>query len=171
MQMRFAPDGTYTEADAKEWNWKDPRETNRRGIQLARERLLAMWKRGYWQLPALAIRKFPIVWSTEETSYDANYQESEGSKPWIALYRNDFRAAGQYFHALVLALASVGFWRSRRSAGLALVSGILIGFVLIHLVIEADDRYHFPVLPIMAIAAGAAFISRKHAAPARPSAY
>ncbi len=156
--LNWESSGTYSDADSRNWDWKNPRETNRRGFQLARERLSYLWKKGL--LLALVVKKFPIIWSTEETAYDANFQESD-SKPWLTRYRDDFRAIGQYFYALLLVLAALGFLLRCRSGSLALLSGIMIAFALLHLVIEVDDRYHFPMLPIMAISAAAVSPQRR----------
>ena len=53
-------------------------------------------------------------------------------------------------------------WRTRRSAGLALLGCILISFALLHTVVEVDDRYHFAAQSLLAIAAACAFAAKKN---------
>jgi hypothetical protein len=151
--------GAFSVEDGRIWYSEDPREANRRGTQVALGHLKSMWGHNWWQMPALAVLKFHRIWSVESCGY---YASSEGltddqeKQHWLALYRNPLVAIGQYFHALVLALAALGFWRTRRSGGLALLGCILISFALLHTVVEVDDRYHFAVQSLLAIAAAAA---------------
>jgi len=156
--------GAFSVEDGRIWYSEDPREANRRGIQVALGHLKAMWGHNWWQMPALAVLKFQRIWSVESCGYYASSQGLTGDQEkdhWLALYRNHLVAIGQFFHALVLALAALGFWRTRRSGGLALLGCILISFALLHTVIEVDDRYHFAAQSLLAVAAACAFATKK----------
>ena len=157
--------GAFSVEDGRIWYSEDPREANRRGIQVALGHLKAMWGHNWWQMPALAVLKFQRIWSVESCGYYASSQgltDEQEKQHWLPIYRDPLVAIGQFFHALVLALAALGFWRTRRSAGLALLGCILISFALLHTVIEVDDRYHFAAQSLLAIAAACAFAAQKN---------
>jgi 4-amino-4-deoxy-L-arabinose transferase-like glycosyltransferase len=150
--------GAFSVEDGRIWYSEDPREANRRGIQVALGHLKSMWGHNRWQIPALVVLKFQRIWSVESCGYYASSQgltDDQEKNHWLALYRKHLVAIGQFFHTFILALAALGFWRTRRSGSLALLGCILISFALLHAVIEVDDRYHFAVQSLLAIAAGA----------------
>jgi len=152
--------GMFNVADAQFMLAEDPLEVNRRGFQLARERLRTMGGRNWWRLPVLAAWKFPVNWSLEAAGLDATYAgvpESRKESHWLTTFQDELSAVAQYFHAGVLALAAVGFWRNRRAWGLALPAGILIAFALLHAVFEVDCRYHFCAQSLLAVAGAGAF--------------
>ncbi len=152
--------GSFSLDDYRIWDAADPREVNRRGMRLAFEHFKSMLGRNWWQMPALALVKFQRIWSIEACSLDANYialLDGQRHRHWLAVYGMRLAALGQVSHAAILALAAMGFWRTRRTGSLALLGCILLTFALVHTVIEVDDRYHFAVQSLLAIAAANAF--------------
>ncbi len=153
--------GQFSLEDARVWNVEDPREASRRGLQLAVQHLKSMTGTNWWQMPVLAVVKFRRIWSFESCGYDANYIGLTGDQAeqhWLARYGGELLAGGQLFHSLALALAAIGFLRTRRTGQLALPGCILVAFALLHTAIEVDDRYHFAAQSLLAIAAAGAFL-------------
>jgi hypothetical protein len=159
--LNWESGGTFNVEDALIIYAHDPREVNRRGMELAMKRLKSMRGSNWWRLPALASLKFQRNWSLETASYDAilsTLPADQRKSHWLATHESDLTILAQYFHAFILALAAVGFWRNRRSGGLALLGGILLAFVLLHTVMEVDSRYHFAAQSLLAVAGAGAFV-------------
>jgi 4-amino-4-deoxy-L-arabinose transferase-like glycosyltransferase len=162
--------GAFSLDDYNFWKSTDPREANRRGMQLARQHLKSLLQTDWWKLPALAGLKFRRIWSYESCGYDANFQgltDDQKDSHWLARYGDPLLAAAQFYHTLILAAAALGFWRARRSRGLALGGCILVCFALLHTVIEVDDRYHFAAQSLLAVAAASAISPRRSEAGRR----
>ncbi|HYK90541.1 MAG TPA: glycosyltransferase family 39 protein [Acidobacteriota bacterium] len=158
--LNWESKGAFNLDDYRIWDAADPREVNRRAMRLARQHLNSLLEGGWWKIPALAGVKFKRMWSIEGCGYDANLiglTEDQKQHHWLSRYGDQLLAAGQQFHALVLGLAAIGFLRGRRSGELAFLGCILSAFVLLHTVIEVDDRYHFAAQSLLAIAAAVAF--------------
>lgn len=142
----------------------DPRVVNRKGLQLAahRARLLVGPERR--RLVPLLIGKFPLNWSSEGESYFANANALPAERRanhWLIRYGPALRVLTQVGLMAVLALAGVGFWHQRRSAALSVISAAIGLFVLCHAVFEVQDRYHFAVGGLLAVAAGSALLGRR----------
>ncbi len=160
--LNWESGGTFDAEDARILYSQDPREVNRRGMELAMKRLKSMRGSNWWRLPALASVKFQKNWSSESAAYDAilsTLPADQKKSHWLATHEPDLTVPAQYFHTLILALAAVGFWRNRRSGSLALLGGVLLAFVLLHILMEVDSRYHFAAQSLLAVAGAGAFVA------------
>jgi hypothetical protein len=101
----------------------------------------------------LAARKFPTVWG------DAHY----GAR-W-AIYADAAQDPHTVFTAVLLSqltwaaialLAAVGAWRSDASRWrtVGLIGLVIAVFALIHTLVEANPRYHAPLVPLFCVLAG-----------------
>ena len=101
----------------------------------------------------LVARKFPVVWG--DAHYGARWalHEDPAQDPRVT---QTFVLLSQLAWVLVAALAAVGAWRKRAGSGrtVALLGMVLVVFVLIHALGEANPRYHAPLVPIFSVLAG-----------------
>jgi hypothetical protein len=159
--LNTASQGRWNSADSTlEWNEGTPRAGNRRCLQLGMSRLRALAATP-WQMVELVRRKYPTMWSRDTGGLDwtlGGTGAAPPAHPWLHAQKWRVRGAIDLFHAVILLLAMVGFWRAGRSPALDLPAAILLTFVLAHTIIEVQNRYMFPVKPFIAMAAAAALV-------------
>ena len=155
--------GRWNLADATlAWNAGSPREGNRRCLQVGVSRLQALTA-SPWRLADLVRRKFPIMWSRDAEGLRWTLRNRGTAAPvdqWMLRHGHAVRGAIDRFHAAMLLLAAVGFWRARHGRQLLLPAALLLTFMLAHTILEVQGRYMFPAKPFIAMAAAAAFVKR-----------
>jgi hypothetical protein len=101
----------------------------------------------------LAFRKFPSVWG--DAHYGARWaiyadpkQDATTSQVAVLL--------SQVAWAATAVLAAIGAWRSARAAWhtVAVIGLVIVVFAAMHLLAEANPRYHAPLVPIFSVLAG-----------------
>ncbi|MPZ24063.1 MAG: hypothetical protein GEU28_11090 [Dehalococcoidia bacterium] len=119
------------------------REAGRRALRFIREEPL--------EAASLIPRKFDCMWRQDSSA--VNYWNSFGQEDppgEVALPLLRITADWYYYGLIVLGVLGVPIW-ARRTPSHILLPLVVVLTVLYYLVFFGDDRFHQPVLPIMAI--------------------
>lgn len=156
--------GTDPERDGM-WNpnaWKIIEEYNHDfdGVHgEAQRRAIERIKEDPTAFIALAERKFPIQWGTDDYGYYWSMLEvypDTAFSLWVEENREAVRILSQSYYMGILLLATLGGWYSVKRR-IPYVTGFFAMIVLIfgaaHLLIEVQSRYHHPVVPFFILTA------------------
>jgi len=117
---------------------------------------------------ALAARKFAILWETDKdiawwATVRPRMDHPELPVPPIAGHIAQGVSCG--FYVACFGAASIALWSKRkrliRTHTWTIVLPIFLYFTLVHMVFEAQDKYHFMLTPLVCVMAGAAAGIRK----------
>ncbi|GIP40357.1 hypothetical protein J31TS4_36370 [Paenibacillus sp. J31TS4] len=115
--------------------------------QMAKERIAEGFREHFFlYLSWYTVGKFLLFWG------DVFY--------WMKLPGVPLPVAVLY-HYVLLALGAAGLWRRRRESGTVAVLTLLGYMSLLHMVYLAHSRYSVPLLPLLALYAGAELLRRK----------
>jgi 4-amino-4-deoxy-L-arabinose transferase-like glycosyltransferase len=111
----------------------------------------------------LAARKFAIFWVTDKdiawwSTVQPTLDRPELGTP--AFVGRLTEGSSSAFYCVCLAAATVGMWRRRRwlldHRGWLVFLPIVLYFNAVHLVFEAQAKYHFPLMPMLCVLAAVA---------------
>jgi hypothetical protein len=103
----------------------------------------------------LAAAKVRILWEADSVGIDWN--EAYGADPvFSAETRETLRdvSNGYYFAALGLGIAGIGLGVARRNSAAVLLALLVAAWTLVHVIIFANSRFHFPVMFAFALGTG-----------------
>jgi 4-amino-4-deoxy-L-arabinose transferase-like glycosyltransferase len=112
----------------------------------------------------LAFEKYGVMWGND--SYGVQWSTQElGKGPasvWAAARQEHLFVVSQFYYLGLLVFGALGSWRLVRrrfvrSAALLLL--VLPAFALMHVVLEVQSRYHYPLAYVVLLLSGAGLIS------------
>lgn len=110
---------------------------------------------------SLALRKFRIMWGTEEYGVAFAFRPEGRERATPALIATNAVAQATYLAIVLAALGSLVLLL--RGAGppaavVVITIGLLLGEALVHTVLEVKPRYHAQAVPLMIVLAGPAMV-------------
>lgn len=142
------PSPDEADRDAWEESLRRIRETPQAYFSLMRTKLVRQWTNGDWG----------VAWSLQNLAPSPHNDK-------LAAAAGPLSRAAQLHQTVVLALAGIGFWRSRRETGrtgVILLTSFLTAGILLHMVLETQPRYQFLYMPAVLIFAGRGLSARSH---------
>ncbi len=113
---------------------------------------------------ALAFAKYGVMWGND--SYGAFWSTTEvrddPAGTWVSAHQEGLFAVSQFYYLGLLVFGIFGSWhlfRRRFVRSVALLLLALPAFAIIHVVLEVQSRYHYPLLHVVLLLAGAGLIS------------
>jgi hypothetical protein len=98
---------------------------------------------------------YGVYWSTEDMCDDP-------ASAWASAHQGDLFTASQFYYLGLLGFGVLGSWhllRRRFVRSVALLLLALPAFALVHVVLEVQGRYHYPLAHVVLLLAGAGLIS------------
>jgi 4-amino-4-deoxy-L-arabinose transferase-like glycosyltransferase len=167
-------DGGYTDAA-----WKELFATSKTDLELHAngKRLALEWvKANPGRFAYLMVRRIAIFWGQEKAPPFWAMDVTAHEHPKLALpvaVRNAGRGATNMFYLGLLVLGAIGLWRWREVLRMRkgwLVIPLMCGyFTGIHMIFEAQDKYHFMLLALLCPLAALAVAKAGPGGPAAPS--
>lgn len=113
---------------------------------------------------ALAFAKYGVMWGND--SYGAFWSTTDvrdgPAGAWASAHQEGLFAVSQFYYLGLLVFAILGTWRLVRRRfvrNVALLLLALPAFALMHVVLEVQSRYHYPLAYVVLLLAGAGLIS------------
>ncbi len=113
---------------------------------------------------ALAFSKYGVMWGNDAygTYWSTEDIRDGPASAWASTHQEDLFAVSQLYYLGLLPVSIVGSWhlvRRRFVRNGALLLLALPVFALVHVVLEVQGRYHYPLAHVMLLLAGAGLIS------------
>ena len=112
----------------------------------------------------LAFAKYRVMWGND--AYGILWSTTEArarpASAWVSAHQEDLFAVSQFYYLGLLVFGILGSWRLVRRRfvrGAALLLLALPAFALMHVVLEVQSRYHYPLAHVVLLLAGAGLIS------------
>jgi 4-amino-4-deoxy-L-arabinose transferase-like glycosyltransferase len=124
----------------------------------------------------LALAKYGVMWGNDANGvYWSTERVGEGPVgDWVTEHRQDLFTVAQLYYLGLLVLAIIGAWRLARRRFLrdvALLLMTLPAFAIVHVVLEVQGRYHYPLAHVLLLLAGAAVASSRRRPAGSPAAH
>jgi hypothetical protein len=113
---------------------------------------------------ALAFAKYGVMWGND--SYGIFWSTKDvrdgPASAWASAHQKDLFVVSQFYYLGLLVFGILGSWRLVRRRFVRSVALLLLAlpaFALMHVVLEVQSRYHYPLAYVMLILAGVGLIS------------
>lgn len=120
----------------------------------------------------LAVRKFSLFWQRDKDMAFWAMAPSANQSGLMTVSPEGLwavEAASSGFYSMCLAAGALGLWRWRREFACSLrwcpVVPLLFCFTVVHVVFEAQGKYHFLLVPLLCVLAGLASASKAEDGP------
>ena len=109
----------------------------------------------------LFMHKFEVLWGNDDfgSSWNILFMDQQGNlTPWRSTFLYQMMDIGDLFYICVLLLAGIGgcIMLARDPDGAYCCTLLVCGTVVLHLLVENQNRYHYHAMPMLAIIAGTA---------------
>jgi hypothetical protein len=120
------------------------------------EDLVEYYRDNPTEILLLGVRKVRDLFGTEEPFFYMDDQYQGLVRPRIHISPDEARllggvADGYYYAAIALAVLGAPLWFSRKNVPLLIVLWFIGCWSLIHLVFVPQNRYHYPILPLLSV--------------------
>ncbi|HQU34339.1 MAG TPA: hypothetical protein PLB88_08490, partial [Thermoanaerobaculaceae bacterium] len=159
-----AAEGQYSdESAAVFYHWVE-REGPRRALVTAAR---TGWRRITSEPAAfvgLALAKYGVMWGNDSYGiYWSTMDVRDGpAGAWASAHQEDLFTVSQFYYLGLLVFGILGTWRYVRRRFVRSVALLLLAlpaFALIHVVLEVQSRYHYPLAYVVLLLAGAGLVS------------
>ncbi len=123
---------------------------------------------------ALAFAKYGVMWGNDSYGiYWSTEDVRDGpASVWTSAHQESLFAVSQFYYLGLLLFGILGSWRLVRrrfvrSAALLLLA--FPAFALMHMALEVQSRYHYPLAHVVLLLAGAGLISTRHGVAGPPA--